>query len=163
MHRRLDPEVSKHLARNDADFARRYPTLARPQELIRWQEHSRISLGSNDRGEPVRLDERPRLEHMHVVGVTGSGKTTLLEHMIRQDIARGCGVCVFDPHGNHPDSLYRRLASWLDRSGFIETGRVHLIDPNVREHVVGLNPLTPLDDTDHSVIADALLEAFSRV
>jgi len=146
-----------------AEFGKRFPALRGPDARRASPDFTRITLGSNERGDPVRLDERPRLEHMHIVGVTGSGKTTLLEYMLRQDITRGRGVCVFDPHGNHPDSLYRRLASWLDRSGFIETGRVHLIDPNVREHVVGLNPLAPLDDTDHSVIADALLEAFSRV
>lgn len=147
----------------EAEFGKRFPALTAPDARRPSPDFTRITLGSNERDDPVRLDERPRLEHMHIVGVTGSGKTTLLEHMVRQDIARGRGVTVFDPHGNHPDSLYRRLASWLDRSGFIDTGRVHLIDPNVREHVVGLNPLAPLDDTDHSVIADALLEAFSRV
>ena len=34
---------------------------------------------------------------------TGSGKTKLLEYFIQQDIRRGRGVCVVDPHGEHPD------------------------------------------------------------
>jgi len=164
MPARKTADMETRMAELDAEFGKRFPALdTSPHPFTTARDFSRITLGQNDSGAPVRLDERPRLEHMHVVGVTGSGKTTLLEHMIRQDITRGRGACVFDPHGNHPDSLYRRLALWLDRAGFTETGRVHLIDPNVREHVVGLNPLAPLDDTDHSVIADALLEAFSRV
>ena len=43
------------------------------------------------------------------------------------------------------------------------TGQVHIIAPNIREHVVGLNPLAPLPNTDPAVIAGAMLEAFSRV
>ena len=57
----------------------------------------------------TRYPKRLRLEHAHVIGTTGAGKTKFLEHCIQQDIASGRGVCVVDPHGNHPDSLLQRL------------------------------------------------------
>ena len=41
--------------------------------------------------------------------------------------------------------------------------RVHIIAPNIRELVVGLNPLAPLPDTDPAVIAGAMQQAFARV
>jgi hypothetical protein len=110
----------------------------------------------------VRLEERPRLEHMHVIGATGSGKTTFLKNILLQDFARGRGGVVFDPHGSHPDSLYHELLAALDEKGFTRSGRVHLIDPNVSSHVVPFNPLAPLPGTDFSVIADAMLQAFER-
>jgi hypothetical protein len=51
----------------------------------------------------------------------------------------------------------------LEAAGFFKTGRVHIIDPNIRSHVVPINLLAGLDDTDVSVLADALLQAVERV
>ena len=125
---------------------------------------SAIVLGRNEQGSAVLLPERPRLEHMHVIGATGSGKTNFLEHLIRQDILRGCGVCVVDPHGNHPGSLYRSLLTWLEQKHFTRSREVHLIDPNAPTHTVGFNPLHRGDsETQYSVIAEAMFEAFERM
>lgn len=85
-----------------------------------------VILGSDECDLPFRLDERSRLEHMHVIGTTGSGKTNLIEHMVRQDILNGRGVCVIDPHG----SLFRNLVTWLSESGLAKQRTVHLVDPN---------------------------------
>jgi len=142
-----------------------YPRLCRlgPQ-LPAPVDRSAIVLGRNQGGAPVRLGERARLEHGHCIGSTGGGKTRYLEHCIRQDVAAGRGVCVIDPHGNHPDSLYRSLLGWLDGRGYTKTRVIHLIDPNAPTHVTGFDPLALPDDTyDPAVIADAALEAFERV
>ena len=100
---------------------------------------------------------------MHVIGATGCGKSTFLLNCILQDIARGRGVCVLDPHGGHPDSLLNMVLRFLRDHRWFASRRVHIIAPNVRELVVGLNPLAPLPDTDPAVIAGAMLQAFSRV
>src|SRR5438128_2057983 len=94
------------------------PTLPLPVD------RSAIVLGRNQGGAPVLLPEQLRLQHAHVIGTTGSGKTKFLEHCIQQDIASGRGVCVVDPHGNHPDSLYRSVLGWLDERGRSEERRV---------------------------------------
>lgn len=49
-----------------------------------------------------------RLSHTYIVGATGSGKTSLMEMMIQDDIARGLGVIVLDPHGDLASRLNRR-------------------------------------------------------
>ena len=127
-------------------------------------DRAAIILGRDERGAPLCLPLRPRLEHSHVIGTTGGGKTKLLEHMIRQDIIDGRGVCVFDPHGNHPDSLYRSLLSWLDWRGLTRTRTIHIIDPNNTTHVTGFDPLAlPDAGYDPTVIAEALLEAIERL
>src|SRR5690606_111585 len=90
-------------------------------------------------------------------------KTTFLAHCILQDIRRGRGGIVMDPHGSHRDSLYHHLLTALEADGFCRTGRVHVLDPNISSHVVGFNPLAALPDTDEAVIADAMVEAFERV
>jgi len=45
----------------------------------------------------IRRDDRRR--HFYVVGKTGMGKTVMLQNMIVQDIQRGEGLAVVDPHG----------------------------------------------------------------
>src|SRR5262249_4065988 len=87
-----------------------YPALCPPPcPAPARVDRSAIVLGRNQGGAPVFLSERARLEHGHCIGTTGGGKTRFLEHCIKQDVASGRGVCVIDPHGNHPDSLYRSL------------------------------------------------------
>lgn len=128
------------------------------------EQSTTITLGRDETGRPYLLPERPRLEHMHVIGATGSGKTNFLEHMIRQDVARGRGVCVVDPHGSHPDSLYRSLLTWMVEKGYDKSRVIHLVDPNAPSHTVGFNPLDRADSgTRFSVIAEAMFEAFERM
>ena len=149
----------------------RYPNLfPKPRSLLPAPvDRSAIVLGRNQGGAPVFLPELLRLQHAHVIGTTGAGKTKFLEHCIRQDIASGRGVCVVDPHGNHPDSLYRSLLGWLDERGYTDKNtnksrHIHLIDPNAPTHITGFDPLAlPSPDYDPSVIADAALEALERV
>ena len=111
----------------------------------------------------LRVEDRVRLEHMHVIGATGCGKSTFLLNCILQDLSRGRGVCVLDPHGGHPDSLLNMVLRFLRDHQWFASKRVHIIAPNVRELVVGLNPLAPLPHTDPAVIAGAMEQAFARV
>jgi len=127
-------------------------------------DRTAIVAGRDERGEPVRLPLRARLEHSHVIGTTGGGKTKYIEHTARQDVIDGRGVCIVDPHGNHPDSLYRSMLCWLDERGFTKSRVVHLIDPNAPTHVTGLNPLAlPAEDYESTVIAEAMQEALERM
>jgi len=60
-------------------------------------------LGTNtDRGRTMKIFLSPedRLRHFYAIGQTGTGKTTILKNMILQDIRRGDGVCMIDPHGS---------------------------------------------------------------
>jgi hypothetical protein len=155
---------TRRLALQDALRAQ-YPGLSPKTRVASVPvDRSALVLGCNQGGAPVFLPERARLEHVHCIGTTGGGKTKFLEHCIRQDIAHGRGVCVVDPHGNHPDSLYRSMLGWLGEGGYTKTRTIHLIDPNVATHVTGFDPLAlPDNDYDPAVIADAALEAFERL
>src|SRR5580704_6587882 len=105
--------------------ARRAPPPASATPAV-VHDRTAIVLGRNQQSSaPILLPERA-----HVVGTTGGGKTKFLEACIRQDMRAGRGVCVVDPHGDHPDSLYRSLIGWLDHYTRGEKGRpIHLIDP----------------------------------
>jgi hypothetical protein len=60
-----------------------------------------LVLGSNThngRTTEVSLSADQRVRHMHVIGSSGTGKSTLMLNLIMQDIERGEGVGVLDPH-----------------------------------------------------------------
>lgn len=52
------------------------------------------------RREAFGLLTADRLQHLYIVGATGEGKSTLIKHMIRDDLYKGRGLAVIDPHGN---------------------------------------------------------------
>ena len=158
----------KSIEEYEAEIHARHPDLVqyqkkppRPQSSARPNEC--ITLGIDDAGRALKIDDKPRLEHMHVIGATGCGKSTFLLNCILQDIARGRGVCVLDPHGGHPGSLLNMVLRFLSDHKWFDSRRVHIIAPNIRELVVGLNPLAALPYTDPAVIAGAMNEAFARV
>lgn len=82
----------------------------------------------------VRLSHADRSRHVHILGATGAGKSTLLLSMLMQDIARGDGACLIDPHG---DMFEQALA--MMPSGRLDD--VVVIDPGDVTHAVGLNLL----------------------
>jgi hypothetical protein len=139
-----------------------HPALRPP--ILPTVRADEIVLGRGADAQPLCLCVRARLEHMHVVGTTGGGKTRFIQHCACQDIAAGRGVCIVDPHGNHPGSLYRSMLEWLANRPFFKARTVHLIDPNVGSHVTGFNPLAlPSPEYDPSVIAEAIQQALERV
>jgi len=78
------------------------------------------------------IDDRRR--HFYIVGQTGTGKSSLLREMIRQDIEKGRGVGVIDPHG---DLIEDTLAN-IPKERFDD---VVLFEPFNIERPMGLNML----------------------
>jgi DNA helicase HerA-like ATPase len=82
----------------------------------------------------VGLNKKERDKHIFIVGGTGSGKSTLLESMVYQDIQKGRGVAVLDPHGDLAESLI----SYVPKS---RRNDVIYFDPSDIEHPIGINLL----------------------
>lgn len=121
-------------------------------------DFSQIILGHDAGKRLIMLPEQPRLEHMHALGATGSGKSNYLLNCALQDIKRGRGVALLDPHGGHPVSGINMTLRFLRENNF-PLQKVHVISPNLAP-IVGLDPLAPLPETDPSVIADNVAAAF---
>ncbi len=92
-----------------------------------------------------------RLLHLYIIGQTGTGKSTLIANMVRQDMAKGQGLCLIDPHGDlaeclvpylGPDDLYWDVA-----------------DP---DNPYGYNPLTRTGDTHRPLVASGLIDALKK-
>ncbi len=104
----------------------------------------------------VHLDPVERFRHMYVSGQTGTGKSTLLLNCALDDIRRGVGVVVLDPHGDLVDEILGRVPD--DR-----IDDVVLIDPADPDAVVGLNLLEAETPTQSSYVLTELSEMFQRL
>lgn len=84
------------------------PKLPAPLSLKKENKNLAITFATNTYGESttdigLTLDERRR--HVYILGATGTGKTTLLQHMIYEDMEKGNGLAVIDPHGDLSEKL----------------------------------------------------------
>jgi hypothetical protein len=141
----------------------RFPALRPPAAPVMIDRHA-IILGRDSAENPLSLPVSARLPHMHIVGTTGGGKTRLIQHCACQDIVQGRGVCIVDPHGSHPGSLYASMIAWLSKRKIDKSRTIHLIDPNAGTHITGFNPLSlPSADYEPPVIAEAMQQALERV
>lgn len=53
----------------------------------------------------IGLTDDDRSRHVYMIGQTGSGKSTVIYHMAKDDIQRGRGIAVIDPHGDLAEDL----------------------------------------------------------
>ena len=61
--------------------------------------HARLH--SRRAGERDQVKDADRLFHLHLVGKTGTRKSTLLKTLMQQqDLSRGHGFALLDPHGD---------------------------------------------------------------
>ncbi len=118
-----------------------------------------VMLGVNSHrsmSRDVLLPADTRVRHMHVIGAPGSGKSTFLEHLIRQDLDKGNGFCVLDPHGELIDAVM----------GAIPEKRrddVILFDPSDNDYSVAFNILTAHSDQERTLLASDLVSVFARL
>src|SRR5258705_3177234 len=55
------------------------------------------------------IKDDDRFSHIYVIGKTGTGKSTLLETMALQDLERGNGFALIDPHGDLVSRIAQRI------------------------------------------------------
>ena len=109
----------------------------------------------NDR-KPFGIRRADRLSHMYLIGKTGTGKSTMLETLIIQDLERGEGLALLDPHGDLVDRIRARIPAY--RMG-------DLIDFNVAEPAgrLAFNPLERVPKDKRSLVASGMLEVFKKI
>ena len=116
----------------------------------------------------ARSQQKARTAHTYVVGITGQGKSKLLQHMLFQDITRGRGCGLLDPHSDLASDVLRYLASWHDRSYMDQPylsdqenlSRIVYFDPSRTDYIPPFNVLkTPFGVFE---TAQNIVEAFRR-
>lgn len=71
-----------------------------------------LLLGYNEfRGvkKPIRVGDKDRRRHIHVIGQTGVGKSVFQENLAYQDMMDGRGFAFVDPHGDSVEKLLSKV------------------------------------------------------
>lgn len=98
-----------------------------------------------------------RLRHLWIIGKTGSGKSTLMANLIAQDLARGMGVALLDPHGD----LVEAVLPFVPAS---RTNQVVLFAPADRAHPISFNVFRQgrQSHPDQALLASQLVSVFKK-
>lgn len=108
------------------------------------------TLGRNG-GKSFGIRQTDRHFHLFAIGQTGTGKSSLLASLMRQDIDRGRGFCLIDPHGDLAELVSATLAGrgiyW------------NVSDPFCP---YGYNPLTHVPLTYRPLAASSLIETLEK-
>ena len=104
-----------------------------------------------------------RASHFYVIGATGTGKTKFLEYLIKQDIEKGNGFGVIDPHGDLIEDIKGFLVLRYEPDDEIISNRVILIDPADPDYTVTFNPLEKMPGVPLAEQANELICAFRKI
>lgn len=102
------------------------------------------------------IKKKDRRLHFYAIGKTGTGKSVMLENMILDDIRKGRGVAVVDPHGELINHVLH----------FIPSNRINDVvyfDPSDREFPIGFNPLENVDPDLKNIVASGVVGIFKKI
>jgi hypothetical protein len=116
-----------------------------------------------DEYQMAKIAQKDRATHLYVIGATGTGKTKFLQFLIQQDIEKGNGFGVIDPHGDLIEDIKGSLTLHYDPSEKEISERVILIDPTDPNFTVTFNPLEKLPNVLISEQGGELISAFRKI
>ena len=97
-----------------------------------------------------------RRRHTYIIGKSGTGKTTLIANMAIDDIRKGRGVAIIDPHGDLCNTI-------LD---YIPSNRINdccYFNPADPEYCYPLNVLECQNESQKELIASGVLSIFKKL
>ena len=120
---------------------------------------------SKNEVQMAKIADEDRATHLYVIGATGTGKTKFLEFLIAQDIDKGNGFGVIDPHGDLVEDIKGFLACRYSGRGDEEeiSDRTVLVDPTDPGFTVGFNPLEQLRNVSVAEQVNELVSAFRKI
>ena len=102
----------------------------------------------------IKQDDRRR--HIYVIGKSGVGKSVYLENMAIDDVWKGKGVIVVDPHGEFAEKI---LSCVPDH----RVEDVVVFDPADRGYPVAFNLLENVDDDFKGMVASGFVGIFKKI
>jgi hypothetical protein len=102
----------------------------------------------------IKLQDR--FSHIYAIGKTGVGKTTLLLNMAIDDVYKGYGVCLLEPHGDACVKLLQAIPEHRKQD-------VIYFDATNPAHRTGFNPLYNVPPDQRHLVASELVLAFKKI
>ena len=115
---------------------------------------ARVDFRNDDRVFGIKDEDR--FLHVYVIGKTGTGKSTLIETMALQDLERGNGSALIDPHGD----LVARVAARIPASHRDKVIYLNATDPT---QPYGYNPLRHVSEDRIALAASGMMDVFKKM
>lgn len=114
----------------------------------------RVDFRSDNRLFGIKNEDR--FSHIYIIGKTGTGKSTLMETMALQDLQRGNGFALIDPHGD----LAERIAAQIPASRRPDVIYLNAADPS---QPYGYNPLRHVREDRIALATSGLMEVLKKM
>ncbi len=102
------------------------------------------------------IKEEDRRKHVYIVGKTGAGKSTLIANMAIDDIRKGRGVGVIDPHGD----LCETILNYIPKRRIND---VVYLEPFDTERPFALNVLEMHGQQHKDLVSSGIVAIFSKL
>ncbi len=104
----------------------------------------------------LRRDRDDRFRHVYIIGKSGTGKTSMIENMAIDDIRKGEGVGILDPHGD----LAETIIDYIPKNRIND---VCFFNPADKDYTYPLNPLEVTNPEQRELIASGILSIFKKL
>lgn len=102
------------------------------------------------------IKDEDRRKHVYIMGKTGAGKSTLIANMAIDDIRKGRGIGIIDPHGDLCETI-------LDYIPKRRLNDVVYLEPFDTERPFSLNVLEIKNKQHKDLIASGIVSIFSKI
>jgi hypothetical protein len=97
-----------------------------------------------------------RRRHTYIIGKSGTGKTTLIANMAIDDIRKGRGVAIIDPHGD----LCNTILDYIPSNRINDVCYFNPADP---QYVYPLNVLEAQNESQKELVASGVISIFKKL
>lgn len=102
------------------------------------------------------LKDVDRRRHIWAIGKTGTGKSTLIANMAIDDIKKGRGMAIIDPHGDLCDIILN----------YIPKNRINDViyfNPADKDYPIVINPLEVTNKEEAELVVSGIVSIFNKI
>lgn len=102
------------------------------------------------------IKDADRRRHIWAIGKTGTGKSTLIANMAIDDIKKGRGMAIIDPHGD----LSEIILNYIPKSRIND---VIYFNPADTDYPIAINPLEVTNKEEAELVVSGIVSIFNKL
>jgi hypothetical protein len=102
------------------------------------------------------INDKDRRRHLWTIGKTGTGKSTLIANMAIDDLKKGRGLAVIDPHGD----LCEIILDYVPKSRIND---VVYFNPADKDYPIVINPLEVTNKEEAELVVSGIVSIFNKI